>query len=266
VKIYEIRASRALAPSGLPEYDYSLNPYVGCLHGCLYCYAIDFTRGPPAAAWGQVVYVKINLLELLRRETRRLKPGIVGLSTITDPYQPPEARYRLTRGAVEILAQAGFHVSIQTKSGLVVRDLDVLTRHRDAVDVGFTITTMRDKARILEPLAAHPLARARAAAKLAAAGVKVWIFLGPVVPGFNDDPQDIAEVVKFAGEIGAELVYDRYRPKPRADAHLAARYRRAEPTPRWWSRVKKTIEEICAEVGVRCRDVEEEWREARGRG
>jgi len=96
--------------------------------------------------------------------------------------------------------------------------------------------------------------------------VKVWIFLGPVVPGFNDGPQDIAEVVKFAGEIGAELVYDRYRPKPRADAHLAARYRRAEPTPWWWSRVKKTIEEICAEVGVRCRDVEEEWREASRRG
>jgi len=149
---------------------------------------------------------------------------------------------------------------------LVVRDLDVLTRHRDAVDVGFTITTMRDKARILEPLAAHPLARTRAAAKLAAAGVKVWIFLGPVVPGFNDNPQGIAEVVKLAGEIGAELVYDRYRPKPRADAYLAARYRSVEPTPRWWSRVKKTIEEICAREGVRCRDVEEEWREARGRG
>jgi DNA repair photolyase len=141
-----------------------------------------------------------------------------------------------------------------------------LTRHRDAVDVGFTITTMRDKARILEPLAAHPFTRARAAAKLAAAGVKVWIFLGPVVPGFNDDPQDIAEVVKFAGEIGAELVYDRYRPKPRADAHLAARYRRVETPPRWWGRVKKTIEEMCAKVGVRCRDVEEEWREARRRG
>ena len=265
MKIYEIRASRALAPSGLPEYDYSLNPYVGCLHGCLYCYAMDFTRGPPAAAWGQVVYVKINLLELLRREARRLKPGIVGLSTITDPYQPPEARYKLTRGAVEILAQAGFHVSIQTKSGMVIRDLDLLTRHRHAVDVGITITTMRDKARILEPQAAHPLARARAAEKLARAGVKVWIFLGPVIPGFNDDPRDLAEVIQLARRIGAEVVYDRYRPKPRADAFLAAGYRPVKPEAGWWSRVKKTIEQICAQEDAACLDAEEEWSRERRR-
>lgn len=265
MKIYEVRVSRALAPSGLPEYDYSLNPYVGCLHGCLYCYAIDFTRGPPAAAWGQVVYVKINLLELLRRETRRLKPGIVGLSTITDPYQPPEARYRLTRGAVEILAQAGFHVSIQTKSGMVIRDLDLLTRHRHAVDVGITITTLRDKARILEPQAAHPLARARATEKLARAGVKVWIFLGPIIPGFNDDPRDLAEVIQLARRIGAEVVYDRYRPKPRADALLAAGYRPVKPEAGWWSRVKKTIEQICAQEGAACLDAEEEWSQARRR-
>ena len=265
MKIYEIRASRALAPSGLPEYDYALNPYVGCLHGCLYCYAIDFTRGPPAAAWGEVIYVKVNLLELLRREVRRVRPGVVGLSTITDPYQPPEAMYRLTRGAVEILAQAGFHVSIQTKSGMVIRDLDLLTRHRHAVDVGITITTLRDKARILEPYAAHPLARARAAEKLARAGVKVWVFLGPVVPSFNDDPQELTEVIQLARRIGAEVIYDRYRPKPRADAHLAAKYRPVRPDAGWWSRVKKIIEKICAQEGAACLDAEEEWSRERRR-
>ena len=263
MKIYEVRASRALAPSGLPEYDYSLNPYVGCLHGCLYCYAMDFTRGPPAAAWGEMVYVKVNLLELLRREVRRVRPGVVGISTITDPYQPPEARYKLTRGAVEMLAQAGFHVSIQTKSGMVTRDLDLLTRHRHAVDVGITITTLRDKARILEPHAAHPLARARAAEKLANAGIKVWIFLGPVIPSYNDGAQDLAEVIRLARRIGAEVIYDRYRPKPRADAHLAAGYRPVKPTAEWWSQVKKTVERICAEEGAACLDAEEEWRKAR---
>jgi DNA repair photolyase len=265
VKIYEVKASRALTPSGLPEYDYALNPYVGCLHGCLYCYAMDFTKGPPAAAWGEVVYVKVNLLELLRREVRRVRPGVVGLSTITDPYQPPEAMYRLTRGAVEILAQAGFHVSIQTKSGMVIRDLDLLTRHRHAVDVGITITTLRDKARILEPYAAHPLARARAAEKLARAGVKVWVFLGPVVPSFNDDPQELTEVIQLARRIGAEVIYDRYRPKPRADAHLAAKYRPVRPDAGWWSRVKKIIEKICAQEGAACLDAEEEWSRERRR-
>ena len=262
MKIYEVRVRRALAPSALPEYDYSLNPYLGCLHGCLYCYAMDMTRGPPGALWGRVVYVKVNLLEVLRREAARLKPGVVGMSTITDPYQPPEARYRLARGALEILAEAGFHISIQTKSGLVVRDLDLLARYRHRVDVGVTITTMRDKARILEPLAAHPLARIRAVEKIAAAGVRTWVFLGPVIPGFNDDPSDLREVVEAAHAAGAEVVYDRYRPKPRADATLAARWRKVVEAPGWWTRTKKTIEQICSEVGARCIGADEEWREA----
>jgi len=262
VRVYEVRVKRALAPSGLPEYDYALNPYVGCLHGCLYCYAIDYTRGPPAAAWGSVVYVKVNLLEVLRREVGRVRPGVVGLSTVTDPYQPPEAKYRLTRGAVSILAGAGFRVSIQTKSGMVVRDVDVLVAHREAVDVGVTITTLADKARILEPMAAHPYARAQAVRKLAAAGVKTWIFLGPIIPGFNDGAEDIEPVVKLAHETGSELYYDRYRPKPRADAYLAAKYRPVAATHSWWAEVKKTVEAICARYGARCIDAGEERKAA----
>ncbi|AFA38823.1 DNA repair photolyase [Pyrobaculum oguniense TE7] len=263
MKVYEIRVQRALSPSGLPEYDYALNPYVGCLHGCHYCYAIDYTKGPPGKMWGSVVYVKANLLEVLRREVRRLKPGVVGLSTITDPYQPPEAFYKLSRGAIEVLAEAGFHVSVQTKSGMVVRDLDVLKRYREMVDVGITITTLRDKARILEPMAAHPLARARAVEKLAAEGVRVWIFMGPIIPGFNDSPQDIEEVVRVAHSTGAELIYDKYRPRPMADARLAANYRKVEVSEDWWARVKKAVEDICAKVGARCVDAEEEWAAAR---
>jgi len=265
VKIYEIRVKRALAPSGLPEYDYALNPYVGCLHGCHYCYAIDMTRGLPGKMWGEVVYVKTNLLEVLKREAAKYRPGVVGLSTITDPYQPPEAKYRLSRGAIEILAEAGFHVSVQTKSGMAVRDLDLFVKYRDRVDVGVTITTLRDKARILEPLASHPLARARTVEKLAEAGVRVWIFLGPIIPGFNDSPGDIEEVVELAHSTGAELIYDRYRPKPLADARLAAQYRQVRAGEEWWARVKKTVEEICARIGAKCTDAEEEWRSARRR-
>ncbi|WP_053240504.1 SPL family radical SAM protein [Pyrobaculum islandicum] len=264
MKIYEIRVRRALTPSGLPEYDYALNPYVGCLHGCLYCYAQDYTKGPPGAAWGHIVYVKANLLEVLRREAAQLKPGVVGLSTVTDPYQPPEAKYRLARGAIEILAEAGFHISVQTKSPLVLRDLDLFKRYRESVDVGITITAMGDKALELEPAAPHPTARARAAARLAEEGVKVWIFLGPVVPGYNDSREDLAEVIKLAASIGAELIYDRYRPKPKAHARLPPAYRQEAGT-QWWTQVKKTIEELCREAGARCLDVEEEWRARRGR-
>lgn len=263
MKIFEIRVRRALSPSGLPEYDYALNPYVGCLHGCYYCYAVDFTRGPPGAAWGDVVYVKVNLLEVLRREVAKLRRGVVGMSTITDPYQPPEAKYRLARGAVQLLAEGGFRVSVQTKSGLVVRDLDLFQKYRSVVDVGVTITTLGDKARILEPMAAHPLARAGAVRKLAAAGVKTWIFYGPVVPGFNDKREDVEGVVKLAHETGSELIYDKYRPKPRAGALLASRYRPVAVTAEWWRSVKRLIESVCREYGVECVDVEDEWRPAR---
>lgn len=260
-RVYEIRANRALTPSGLPEYDYALNPYVGCSHGCYYCYAVDYTNGPPGMYWGHVVYVKTNVVELLKAEVRRLKPGVVGISTITDPYQPPEAKYKLMRGIIPTLAEAGFRISIQTKSGLVVRDLDLLERYRDAVDLGVTITTMGEKARILEPLAAHPLARAAALRKAAARNIKTWIFLGPVIPGFNDSPEDLMAVIKLAAEIGAELIYDRYRPKPKAHALLKEKYRQVETSSQWWTQVKTTIEKLCREAGARCIDVEEEWRQ-----
>lgn len=265
MKIYEVRVRKALTPSGLPEYRYALNPYVGCLHGCRYCYAVDFTKGPPAAAWGDIVYVKINLLEVLRKEVERLKPGVVGLSTITDPYMPPEARYGLARGSLSILAEAGFKVSIQTKSGLVVRDVDLFLRYGGSIDVGVTITTLKEKARLLEPLAAHPLARARAVKKLAEAGVKTWIFLGPVIPGFNDGIEDIEEVVKLAHVAGVELIYNRYRPKPRAGEMLRKSFREVRPTSQWWAEVRQWIEKLCGKYGVVCIDMEKEWSARRGR-
>jgi len=84
-----------------------------------------------------------------------------------------------------------------------------------------------------------------------------------VIPSFNDGAQDLAEVIRLARRIGAEVIYDRYRPKPRADAHLAAGYRPVKPTAEWWSQVKKTVERICAEEGAACLDAEEEWRKAR---
>ncbi len=155
--VKEIRVKSALSRSGLPEYDYALNPYLGCQHGCIYCYAMDFTRGEPGVKWGgEVVYVKVNLVQALLRDIRRLRPGIVGISTITDPYQPVESRYKLTRRSIEVLCNADYHVSIQTKSALIIRDIDVISKCGRAVDVGFTITTMRDTYRVIEPMAAHP--------------------------------------------------------------------------------------------------------------
>ncbi|MEM2389905.1 MAG: radical SAM protein, partial [Ignisphaera sp.] len=144
-RVVEIEVRQALTKSGLPDLDYALNPYLGCGHGCLYCYAKIYTRlSEVVANWGKIIAVKKNLLDILTNEVERLKRGTVGIGTITDPYQPIEAIYRLTRSSIDILARNGFKVSIQTKNSLVVRDIDILKKYRDAVDVGLTITSADD--------------------------------------------------------------------------------------------------------------------------
>jgi len=265
--VREVRVKSALSRSGLPEYDYALNPYLGCWHGCIYCYAVDFTRGEPAERWGEVVYVKVNLIEVLSKEVKRFRPGVVGVSTITDPYQPVESRYRLTREAIKLLCASSFHVSVQTKSALVIRDIDVLRQCGDRADVGLTITTMRDTYRLIEPNAPSPVVRAATVRKLAGAGVKTWIFLGPIIPGINDTRLDYEPIVKLASETKSQLIIDRFRPRGVAVRLIRGRLG-VDPTPsmKWWGEVRRSIEELCSEYGVECMAEEDEWRGRRARG
>ncbi|GAB6944105.1 SPL family radical SAM protein [Vulcanisaeta sp. JCM 14467] len=261
--VREIRVKTALSRSGLPEYDYALNPYLGCQHGCIYCYAMDFTRGEPSERWGEVVYVKVNLIQALFRDIRRFKPGIVGISTITDPYQPVESRYKLTRRAIEVLCNAGYHVSIQTKSALIVRDVDVIGKCGSAIDVGFTITTMRDTYRAIEPMAAHPMARASALRKIASLGVETWIFLGPVIPGVNDKREDYEPIIRLAKEINSQVIIDRFRPRPAVIRFMSRRLSPIYPVTRdWWVKTLNSIMKLCRDYGVNCITAEDEWRTA----
>lgn len=264
MKIVEIKTSRGLVKSGLPEYDYALNPYLGCQHGCRYCYAKDFTKGEPGDAWGEVVYVKVNLPEVLAREVKTLKPGVVGISTITDPYQPVEAKYRLTRRSLEILLASGFKASVQTKSTYVLKDMDLFFVHRDKVDVGFTITTFRHEvAKLLEPMAPPPRARAYALQMLSELGVRTWIFLGPVIPRVNDGEEDYMPILEAAKRTRSEVTIDRYRPRPGADSMLASAGIKPMGDASWWRAKAAEIKARCAEIGVVCRTAEEEWKSAR---
>ncbi|MGC9153138.1 MAG: SPL family radical SAM protein [Vulcanisaeta sp.] len=259
--IKEIRARSALSRSGLPEYDYALNPYLGCQHGCIYCYAMDFTKGEPGMKWGEVVYVKANLIELLSRDVRRFKPGIVGLSTITDPYQPVESIYKLSRKSIEILCRAGFHVSIQTKSALIIRDLDILKKCLDHVDVGFTITTMRDTYKVIEPMAAHPMARASALRRIADLGIETWIFLGPIIPGINDRREDYEPIIRLAKETNSQVIIDRFRPRQVVIKFMSSRLGVTRPVTRdWWVKAMSLIMKICRDYGVNCITAEDEWK------
>ena len=189
--IREIQVKGALTPSRIPGIDYSLNPYLGCAFGCSYCYA-DFMRkySGHAEPWGGFVDAKVNVADCLTRELRRKRPGHVSLSLVTDPYQPAERRYGLTRRCLELLRDApAFTVSILTRSPLVVRDLE-LFRAMPAVEVGLSIATDDDAVRArMEPRAPAIPLRLEALRRLKAGGVRTYAFIGPLLPM---DPERLA--------------------------------------------------------------------------
>ncbi len=261
VKYTRIKVRNALSKSGLPDIDYALNPYIGCYHACIYCYGRSYTRYEEVVRdWGKVIYIKQNLIPLLKTEVMRLRKGVVGISTITDPYQPIEAEEKLTRESLKILFRAGFLVDIQTKSTLILRDLDILTQHKDMVEVGFTITTLNNGiAEVIEPYSPRPKSRAKALQKIAGEDVKTWIFLGPIIPGVNDNEEEINEIIELAKQTNSELYYDWLRIKEEIKEPLTKGLSKiyGEPalpqtTKEWRKQVEKQILNQCMKQGVRC--------------
>ena len=164
------------------------------------------------AEFEQKIYVKQHTADLLRRELRRVKPGEpIALGTATDPYQPAERRYEITRGILEEFARhRGFELGIITKSNLIVRDADLLREvsRSNALSVHITITTLNvELARILEPRAPRPDLRMEAVRQLSAAGLNVGVSSSPVLPGITDWPADLEAVVRAAAEAGARHVF-----------------------------------------------------------
>ncbi len=175
-----MKCKSALNKSRLYGLDYTINPYYGCSHACIYCYVpslIDITYDE-----FRVAEPRENIIEVLRKEIRKKKRGLVGISTATDAYQPLEKKHMLTRKILEILQMYGFPVDVQTKSTLVLRDIDILKKF-DYASVGITITTLNEEiARKWEPLAPSPHKRLEAAKKLVENGIYTYIFFGPVFP------------------------------------------------------------------------------------
>jgi len=253
--IYSVKVKEALSRSGLPDLDYALNPYIGCWHACIYCYARLYTGDRRVSEnWGDIILVKENIVETLRREVKRRKPGVVGVGTITDAYQPVEALYGLTRKSIRILLENGFHTSIQTKNPLVLRDLDILKKYKDRVDVGFTITTLdKDIARIIEPRAPPPKARAKALERISEEGIETWVFYGPIIPGLNDDEETISGLVELVRQTGSILYYDKLRVKKFMEKPDHPLYTVAERAKRYpWRKLYAKIREECRRRKVKC--------------
>ncbi len=183
--IKEIKVKTALSPSQLPGLDYALNPYRGCAHACVYCYAPSVIRWDKGK-WGELVEVKVNLPRILSKELRTKKKGVMGLGTVTDAYQPAEKKYEITRRCLELLLMHDFPVCIQTKSSLVLRDMDLLKQFSN-IEVGVTLTALNDGVRAkMEPGASSVEERLRVLSELSKNGISTWIFLGPVMPYITD--------------------------------------------------------------------------------
>jgi DNA repair photolyase len=299
---YYAAASRSVlnGPSATGMDFWSINPYVGCAFGCAYCYARyahrytlerlgeaapdgsntdapDEAPLPPWLAFERRILVKREAASVLRRQlasSTRLddlqRQGVV-IGTATDPYQPAERRFSLTRGVLEVLAaQARLHVTIITKSPLVTRDVDLLARiaERSELSVHVSLITVdRELARRLEPRAPTPEARLRAIARLRARGIEVAVNVMPVLPGITDAPEMIESLVSAVAGAGASYLgacalrlrrtaRDRYLPFIEAEfPELAARYRRAygrshQVSERYRDGLRQRFSLVCAKHGV----------------
>jgi DNA repair photolyase len=215
VRVAELAAKSALNRVRGMGFRWSLNPYTGCAHQCVFCYA----RGTHAyrdldgvREWGSALGVKVNIARVLRAELARpsWRPEEIAIGTATDPYQALEGRYRLMRGILAALrdARAPFHIT--TRSPLIVRDLDLLTACARRADVGVavSIATLDEAlAHEIEPTVAPPRQRLRAVRALADAGIRVAVAVAPILPDITDDSAALAAVVQAAADAGASHVW-----------------------------------------------------------
>ena len=183
MEIREIFSKTVLTKTAISSFDYCINPYVGCGHGCRYCYASFMKRFTGhLEPWGEFVDVKVNAPTVLKRQMRRAKMGVVSLSTVTDPYQPAEKTYRLTRKCLEALLEYQFPVSILTRSPLCLRDIDLFKRF-DKIEVGFSIATHDEGIKkIFEPHSPSITSRIEALATLHEQKIGTYAFIGPMLP------------------------------------------------------------------------------------
>lgn len=232
----EVQCRSVLNRSGIPGVAYCLNPYGGCPHGCVYCYARFMARyRKPPAPWGSYLDVKINTAAVLEKQLAKARPGTVLLSSVSDPYPAAEARYGLTRAALELLAAHRFPVSVLTKSDGVLRDIDVLGRFpREECEVGFTIASLDERVcRIFEPGAPSPLRRLQALRAVRRAGVRTWVFIAPLLPGLSE--RTLPALLAAAAESADHVLLDGFHLRAGNWPGSAAALQRCDPAllPLW---------------------------------
>ena len=252
---------------------WSLNPYMGCVHRCTFCYVRAFEQRadrPADDRYGTSIRVKTNVAEVLRRELARpsWQREAVVIGAATDPYQPAEGRYRLTRACIEVLGRAANEFAIITRGPMIVRDVDVLVEaaKRAKVGVTFSIPTLdREIWRRTEPGTAPPQQRLRALEQLVGAGIKVGVGMAPILPGISDKPELMADVVRAARAAGATGIWaNLLHLKPGTKEHFLAALERDWPEllpeyERRYARRSYLAAKETAPVRERVRDLAREY-------
>ena len=306
IRYYGTRAKGVLnSPEATGMSFWSINPYVGCAFGCAYCYARyahryvmeratanepsdaplaeDRAELPPWLAFERRIFVKRNAAEVLRRtlcersgrsgRTEAVRHGeTIVIGTATDPYQPAERVFKVTRAVLEVLAEErALQLVIITKSALVTRDIDLLSRimRRSQLTIHLSlITTDRELARRIEPRAPTPEARLRALRRLHEAGIEVGVNVMPVLPGITDRPDALVDLVRRVRQAGASYVNacalrlrssarQRYLPFIGEEfPHLSARYRAVysadhQASPKYREGLRRFMQRVCREEGIR---------------
>jgi DNA repair photolyase len=244
MKIREINSKSILSPSKI--YDYVVNPYVGCQHGCTYCYARFMKRFTGhKEPWGDFVDVKVNAPDLLRREITRKKMGSVWMSGVCDPYQPLEKKYRLSRQCLDILIAHHWPVFIQTRSSLVLRDID-LFRRTAQIEVGLSITTADDAVRqAFEPDAPPIGERVQVLASLKENSIRTYAMIAPILPGAEELMGMLAGKVDY-------VIVDRMNYAHANKVYLKHGWR-DKNTDEYFDMVGRRIAEDCVRLGIDCR-------------
>jgi len=257
--IKNILCKSVLSKSGLKDSKYSINPYRGCTNSCVYCYAPYILR--EGRKWGKFVDVKTNAPEVLEKELKKTKEGNVLISSVTDPYQPLERKYEITRKILEKLKNTKLFVSILTKSSLVLRDVDLLKQMN--CEVGITITTLNDNIRkLFEPNASSVEDRLNALKKLKEEGIRTYIFFGPILPFISD--KNLEETIKTLSELKPDKIYfDKLNVKnpfhwKKIKTFLEENY--SDLAEKWeqdisndyYDKLKERIIEICNNLNLNC--------------
>jgi DNA repair photolyase len=256
-----VQCKTAASQSRLPGLDWAVNPYRGCGHACAYCYAQDVTRFEQSKPWGEVIEVKVNIVQRLKKELVNGAKGVYGVGTVTDPYQSLEKKFELTRGCLAVLRNAGVEASILTKSDLVLRDVDILKGWTD-VEVGVSLASLNgDVSSLLEPGAPSPEKRLDALKSLSDEGVRTYLMAAPIVRGLSDSEDDLRALVRRAGHSGVSVVmWDKFNPKPMATSRLRRRLAEkgfGEPGSHSRdevSRIRSILESECASAKIELLD------------